>query len=86
MTADERYQIWCEKAIEDEKLADELKNMAGNEAIIHERFSTELVFGTAGLRGVLGAGTSLMNIYTVRRATQGLAAYILAKDVKDPSV
>ncbi|MDD6174891.1 MAG: phospho-sugar mutase [Firmicutes bacterium] len=77
MTAAERYQIWCAKATEDADLVTELKEMSGNDAEIAERFSTDLVFGTGGLRGVIGAGTSLMNIYTVRRATQGLADYIL---------
>ena len=86
MTAKERYQIWCEKATEDEDLVAELKKIAGSESEIKERFSTDLAFGTGGLRGVIGAGTSLMNIYTVRRATQGLADYILQHRPQGASV
>jgi phosphoglucomutase len=86
MTAAERYQIWCASATEDADLVAELKEMNGNESEIAERFSTDLVFGTGGLRGVIGAGTSLMNIYTVRRATQGLADYILKSKPQGASV
>ena len=86
MTATERYQIWCEKATEDVDLVTELQKIAGNESEITERFSNDLVFGTGGLRGVIGAGTSLMNIYTVRRATQGLADYILQQKPQGASV
>ena len=75
MTAMEKYRIWCEKATEDPNLVRELRSMTPSEVI--ERFSVDITFGTGGLRGVIGAGTSLMNIYTVRRATQGLAQALL---------
>lgn len=73
----EVYQEWLDNAYFDEATKKELKSIAGNEKEIEERFYTELEFGTAGLRGVIGAGTNRMNIYTVRKATQGLANYIL---------
>ncbi len=73
----EVYQEWLDNAYFDEATKEELKSIAGNEKEIEERFYTELEFGTAGLRGVIGAGTNRMNIYTVRKATQGLANYIL---------
>ena len=61
------------------KTAKELYALSGNETEIKDRFYKELEFGTAGLRGVLGAGTNRMNIYTVRQATQGLAEYLFVK-------
>ena len=67
----EVYQEWLDNAYFDEATKEELKSIAGNEKEIEERFYTELEFGTAGLRGVIGAGTNRMNIYTVRKATQG---------------
>lgn len=70
----EKYKLWLSKAIEDKDLTEELKNM--NEADISDAFYKDLEFGTAGLRGVIGAGTNRMNIYTVGKATQGLAAYV----------
>lgn len=76
----EKYQMWCAKATEDEDIVRELHEIAGRESEIAERFSVDLAFGTGGLRGVIGAGTSLMNIYTVRRATQGLAAVLLQQN------
>lgn len=75
----ENYKIWCEKATEDEKVAEELVAIKDDNDAIYERFYTPLKFGTAGLRGVLGAGTNRMNIYVVRQATQGLANYIKKK-------
>ncbi|MBQ7218368.1 MAG: phospho-sugar mutase, partial [Ruminococcus sp.] len=72
----ERYKEWCEKATEDEKIASELASVKDDNDAIYDRFYTTLKFGTAGLRGVLGAGTNRMNIYVVRQATQGLANYI----------
>lgn len=75
----ELYKQWCEKAVEDPDLVKELADVNGNEQEIFERFYTALQFGTAGLRGVLGAGTNRMNIYVVRQATQGLANYVLNK-------
>lgn len=71
------YERWLVQA-QDAELQAELKGIAGKDAEIQERFCAELEFGTAGLRGILGAGPARMNIYTVRRATQGLAAYINA--------
>lgn len=71
------YSQWLEKATDDPALKEELQNISTNDKEIYERFYTQLSFGTAGLRGVLGAGTNRMNIYVVRQATQGLANYIL---------
>jgi phosphoglucomutase len=85
MTVMEKYLVWCEKATEDADVVRELQAMAGNEKEIAERFSVDLAFGTGGLRGIIGAGTSLMNIYTVRRATQGLAQELL-EHYEHPSV
>lgn len=73
------YKLWLEKACEDEDLVKELKSIDGNEKEIYEHFYRSLEFGTAGLRGVIGAGTNRMNIYVVRQATQGLANYVLNK-------
>ncbi len=79
------YEMWSLQAKEDNDLVSELESIKGNEKEIHERFYTELKFGTAGLRGVIGAGTNRMNIYTVRRATQGLADFLNSK-YENPSV
>ena len=70
----ELYQNWLKQT--EGSLHAELEAIAGNEAEINDRFYRELEFGTAGLRGILGAGTNRMNIYTIRRATQGLADYL----------
>ncbi len=70
------YNLWCEKATEDVDLIKELKDIEGNEELISDAFYTNLEFGTAGLRGVIGAGTNRMNIYTVGQASQGLAAWV----------
>lgn len=78
------YALWCEKAVEKE-VADELKSVEGKEEEILDRFWQNLTFGTGGLRGVLGAGTNRMNVYTVCQATQGLADY-LNEDFTAPSV
>lgn len=72
-----QYKLWCEKATLDKDLINELENM--NDTDISDAFYKDLEFGTAGLRGVIGAGTNRMNIYTVGKATQGLAAYINSK-------
>ncbi|MEG2204257.1 MAG: hypothetical protein RRY21_03755, partial [Oscillospiraceae bacterium] len=80
MDAKERYAQWRARELEDEDLTAELAAIEGNETEIYERFYTDLVFGTAGLRGILGAGTNRMNVYTVRRATQGLARYVRQLD------
>ncbi len=75
----ELYKQWCENATDDKALIDELKSIEGNDKEIHDRFYRQLQFGTAGLRGTLGAGTNRMNIYVVRQATQGLANYVNQK-------
>ncbi len=72
----EEYEKWLTDPYFDESAKAELEAIRDNEAEIEDRFYTSLSFGTAGLRGVIGAGTNRMNIYTVRRATQGLANYI----------
>ncbi len=76
MTIKDLYKLWSEKAVDDPDLIPELKSIEGNESEIEDRFAVSLKFGTAGLRGVIGAGTNRMNIYTVRQATQGLADYV----------
>lgn len=73
----EQYMQWLESDYMDEATKEELRQIAGDEKEIEERFYTELEFGTAGLRGIIGAGCNRMNEYTVRKATQGLANYIL---------
>lgn len=70
----EKYKLWKQKAVEDIDLVKELENMSQDD--ITEAFYKDLEFGTAGLRGIIGAGTNRMNIYTVGKATQGLAAYV----------
>ena len=74
----QNYKEWCENPYFDEATRNELKAIAGDDNEIKERFYKNLEFGTGGLRGILGAGSNRMNIYTVRKATQGLANYILA--------
>ena len=78
MSETEKYLDW-KNFVRDEELAADLASIEGNEAEIFDRFFKSLDFGTAGLRGVLGAGTNRMNIYTVRQATQGLADYLNGK-------
>ena len=70
------YQEWLSNPYFDEATKEELRAIEGNENEIKERFYMDLEFGTAGLRGIIGAGINRMNIYVVRRATQGLANYI----------
>lgn len=70
------YRRWCAATLEDPALTAELREIAGDENEIKERFAIALEFGTGGLRGVLGAGSNRMNIYTVRQATQGLANWV----------
>ena len=79
MSYDSIYKEWLAKASEDKALVKELKDIEGDNDAIYDRFYTALKFGTAGLRGVLGAGTNRMNIYVVRQATQGMANYIKKK-------
>ena len=73
-----RYQEWLEFEELQPELREELESIRGNDKEIYERFYQDLTFGTGGLRGILGAGTNRMNIYTVRRATAGLALYLLS--------
>ena len=82
----EVYEQWIANPYFDEATKEELKNIAGDENEIKERFYMDLEFGTAGLRGIIGAGTNRMNIYVVRRATQGLANYIAKVDKKSQGV
>ncbi len=79
------YDLWCKNAKNDPDLVSELESINGNESEINDRFYRSLEFGTGGLRGVIGAGTNRMNIYTVNQATQGLANYLKANFEK-PSV
>ena len=72
----EDYKRWLEADLEDSALTEELESIKGNEEEIKDRFAVALKFGTAGLRGVLGAGSNRMNIYVVRQATQGLANWV----------
>ena len=72
----EKYELWCKKATGDNDLVKELESMRDNEEAISDAFYKDLEFGTGGLRGVIGAGTNRMNIYTVGKASQGLAAYV----------
>ena len=80
------YEEWLSNPYFDEATKAELKSLEGNEKEIEDRFYTELEFGTAGLRGVIGAGMNRMNVYTVRKATQGLANYILKVGGQDKGV
>lgn len=75
----ESYNQWCQSATDDKDLIAELESIKDNKDEIYERFYRSLEFGTAGLRGVIGAGTNRMNIYVVRHATQGLANYVNSK-------
>ena len=72
----EKYKLWCEKAVKDSDLVKELISIKDSEEAISDAFYKDLEFGTGGLRGVIGAGTNRMNIYTVGKASQGLAAYV----------
>ena len=76
MNYKERYEQWCNDSIFDKATKEELLAIAGDEKEIEDRFYKDLSFGTGGLRGVIGAGTNRMNVYTVTKATQGLANYI----------
>ena len=72
----EKYNLWVEKAIGDQDVVAELKAIADNSEKIEDAFYRNLAFGTGGLRGVIGAGTNRMNIYTVAKACQGLADFV----------
>ena len=80
------HKFWLEDSYFDEGTKEELRKIADNQAEIEDRFYKDLAFGTGGLRGVIGAGTNRMNIYTVRKATQGLANYILKQGGADKGV
>ena len=80
------YEEWLSNPYFDEATKAELRGIADNENEIKERFYAELEFGTAGLRGIIGAGINRMNIYTVRKATQGLANYIASVGAKEKGV
>ena len=81
----ELYSLWCENAKADPDLVTELESIKNDNEAINDRFYRDLEFGTGGLRGVIGAGTNRMNIYTVRRATQGFADY-LNQEYTNPAV
>ncbi len=76
------YELWLDKAVADPDLKVELESVSGDEDGKNDRFYRDLEFGTGGLRGVIGAGTNRMNVYTVKKATQGLAEYILENGVE----
>jgi phosphoglucomutase len=80
------YRQWCTDSYFDEATKAELESIKDDAAEIEDRFYRQLEFGTGGLRGVIGAGTNRMNIYTVRQATQGLANYILSRNGQDKGV
>ncbi len=86
MNALERYREWLTEPTFDKATKAELKAIEGDEAAIRERFEGDLEFGTGGMRGVMGAGTRRMNVYTVRKATQGLANYIIKKGAAEKGV
>lgn len=81
----EKYLLWKNQNLSDNDLVVELESIAQNEDEIKDRFYQELTFGTGGLRGIIGAGTNRINIYTIAKATQGLAAYLKKKSAK-PSI
>ena len=82
----EQYEFWMKDDYFDEATHRELQQIEGNEEEIKDRFYKELEFGTGGLRGVIGAGTNRMNLYTVRKSTQGLANYIIKQGASDKGV
>lgn len=86
MNYKEIYNQWCTDNYFDEDTKAELKAIASDEKEIEDRFYRQLEFGTGGLRGVIGAGTNRMNIYTVRQATQGLANYVLSQNGQEKGV
>ncbi|MBR6326283.1 MAG: phospho-sugar mutase [Lachnospiraceae bacterium] len=86
MSYTEEFQRWLSDPYFDQATKEELLSIRNNEKEVEDRFYRELEFGTGGLRGVIGAGTNRMNIYTVRKATQGLANYILKKGTQAKGV
>ena len=86
MDAMKNYEFWCTSPYFDEATKAELLAIKDDEKEITERFYRELEFGTGGLRGILGAGTNRMNIYTVRKATQGLANFFIKEHAQEKGV
>ena len=86
MNYKEEYIKWCESPVFDEETKKELKQIENNEKEIEDRFYKELEFGTAGLRGIIGAGLNRMNKYTVGKATQGLANFIIKENKQEKGV
>lgn len=86
MSYKEQFDFWLQSDYFDQETKEELLAIQGNEKEIEERFYKDLEFGTGGLRGIIGAGTNRMNLYTVRKATQGLANYILKQGGKEKGV
>ncbi|MCI8482255.1 MAG: phospho-sugar mutase [Clostridia bacterium] len=82
----EKYESWCQNPVFDEETKKELESIKEKEEEIKDRFYQDLEFGTGGLRGIIGNGTNRMNQYTVTKATQGLANYIIQKGVKEKGV
>ena len=85
MSEMELYDLWCSNVAGEPDLLSELTSIKEDKEAINDRFYRDLEFGTGGLRGVIGAGTNRMNVFTVRRATQGFADY-LNQEYKNPSV
>lgn len=86
MTYREKYEFWRSDKYFDKEIHEELESIKDNEAEVEDRFYKDLEFGTGGLRGVIGAGTNRMNLYTVRKATQGLANYIIKQGTESKGV
>lgn len=86
MNYKDTYNDWLQNPYFDEATKEELRAIADDEKEIEDRFYRQLEFGTGGLRGVIGAGTNRMNIYTVRQATQGLANYIISQNGQEKGV
>ena len=80
MTYMDRYQFWCNAGLP-ENVQKELASIAANEEELKGRFGSDLQFGTAGMRGIMGAGSNRLNRYTVRRAAQGMAAWLASTDL-----
>lgn len=86
MEAKKTYEFWLEDSYFDENTKEELRSIVDDANEIEERFYRDLEFGTGGLRGIIGAGTNRMNIYTVRKATQGLANFIIKENAQEKGV
>ena len=86
MNYKEQFDFWLADDYFDAKTKEELLAIRNDEKEVEDRFYKDLEFGTGGLRGVIGAGTNRMNIYTVRKASQGLANYIIKKNAQDKGV